>query len=109
MNSLVRRAGVGLATLVALLIGSSSGLAELPPNYTRWQEFAAIAAQSSIPQILGVVERIEFVEEGKYVVRAGACHVDVSISRETARGPEGQVIVGPSRIASVWVSEKRCR
>ena len=82
--------------------------AELPPPYTTWQDFAAVASLPAIPQVLGVVDRIERVDAGKFIVRAGSCFVEVTIAREAARGPNGEVIVGPSRITDVRAGERRC-
>jgi hypothetical protein len=100
-------AAAAAATAAMAVLWSAGGHSALPPQYTRWQDFGAIAAQSSIPAILGVVDRIEWAA-GKYVVRAGPCAVDVSVLREIGRGPDGTPIVGPSVIKGVAVGEKRC-
>jgi hypothetical protein len=80
----------------------------LPPQYTVWAEFGAVVAQSSLPQLLGVVDRVERVGAGRYVVRGGSCYVEISITRAAARGPAGQPVAGPSTISEVKVGEKRC-
>jgi hypothetical protein len=82
--------------------------AELPPPYTTWADFAAVTAQDSIPRVLGVVDRIERRQAGKYIARAGACFVEITVIRESAKGPDGKIIVGPSHIARVEVGEKHC-
>jgi hypothetical protein len=82
--------------------------AELPPQYTIWQDFAAVTAQAAIPTTLGVVDRIERTPNGKYQVRAGNCFVEVSITREPATGADGRPMPGPSHIVKVDVSDKRC-
>jgi hypothetical protein len=84
------------------------GRAELPPQYTTWEDFGAVAREASIPGLLGVVDRIECTDAGRYIVRAGACRVEVSITRESARGPDGQAVAGPSHITGVKVGERRC-
>jgi hypothetical protein len=98
---------VSLAALGVLL--AQPAFAELPPQFTTWADFAAITAQESIPHILGVVDSIERIEEGEYVVHAGDCFVEVNIVRKPAVGPDGQVLIGPSRIVRVDVGKKRCK
>jgi hypothetical protein len=98
-----------LAMATALGIAwSNPASAELPPQYTTWQDFAAVATLPAIPDVLGVVDRIERADAGKYIVRAGSCFVEVTIVREAPRGPNGQIIVGPTRIADVRAGERRC-
>jgi hypothetical protein len=82
--------------------------AELPPQYTIWQDFAAVTAQAAIPTTLGLAERIERMPDGKYQVRAGSCFVEVTVTREPAKGADGRPMPGPSRISKVDVSDKRC-
>jgi len=84
------------------------GRAELAPQYTTWQEFAAIAALQEIPQLIGVVDRIERIEFGRYLVRGGRCRVEISIRREAAKSPDGQPMVGPSHVAGVKIGDMRC-
>jgi hypothetical protein len=61
-----------------------------------------------IPDLIGVVDRIERVEFGRYLVRGGRCLVEVTIVREGAKGRDGQPMPGPSHVASVSVGDKRC-
>jgi hypothetical protein len=82
--------------------------AELPPQYVTWADFAAVIGQSAIPYVLGTVDRIERTPEGKYIVRAGACSVEVTVVREPATSRDGKVMPGPSRVARVDVGAKRC-
>jgi len=98
----------GLPAVAVLLAGTIPAAAELPPQYTVWQDFAAVASLAAIPDVLGVVDRIERADAGKYVVRAGPCFVEVQVRREGARGPNGEAIVGPSRIVDVRAGERRC-
>jgi hypothetical protein len=98
----------GLPAVAVLLASMASARAELPPQYTTWQDFAAVAGLPAIPDVLGVVDRIERIDAGKYVVRAGSCFVEVTIVREAPRGPNGEIMVGPTRIADVRAGERRC-
>jgi hypothetical protein len=98
---------IALAGLCASLVAISSR-AELAPQYTTWQEFAAVAALQEIPQLIGVVDRIERIEFGRYLVRGGACRVEISIRREAAKSPDGRPMVGPSHVAGVKIGDKRC-
>jgi hypothetical protein len=104
---LLRAAAAGALVTAIATLWPDGGRAALPPQYTRWQDFGAVTAQSSIPTILGTVDRIEWAA-GKYVVRSGRCAVEVSIKREIGRGRDGAPIVGPSVITGVTVGEKRC-
>jgi hypothetical protein len=92
---------------IALLV-PLTGHAELAPQYTSWQDFAAVAGLKQIPELIGVVDRIERVEFGRYVVRGGRCQVEVTIRREPAHGRDGQPMPGPSHVSAVNVGEKRC-
>jgi len=76
--------------------------AEIAPLYRTWQDFGAVVSQSTIPGILGDVDRIERTPQGKYIVRAGACFVEVTVNRESSIAP------GASRIGQVDVGAKRC-
>ncbi len=71
-----------LPAVAVLLAGTVPAAAELPPQYTVWQDFAAVATLAAIPDVLGVVDRIERADAGKYVVRAGSCFVEVQVRRE---------------------------
>jgi hypothetical protein len=93
---------------LSLVAFVSPALAELPPQFTTWSDFAAVVAQSAIPNTLGVVDRIERTASGTFVVHAGACHVDVTVYRESAKDADGRPLVGPSHITKVVVGEKRC-
>jgi hypothetical protein len=97
-------------TLLALvlLLGASPAVAVLAPQYTTWQDFAAITSQSAIPRQLGVVDRIERTGGGAYIVRAGKCSIEVKVLREGTSGPGGQAIAGPSHVARVEIGDKRC-
>ncbi len=86
--------------IVGLLIASAA--AEIAPQYRTWQDFGAVVSQSSIPGMLGDVDRIERTPQGKYIVRAGACFVEITVHRESSMAPGG------SYIGRVEVGEKRC-
>ena len=82
--------------------------AALPPRFTTWANFAAVVAEPSIPDVLGTVDRIERTPQGKFIVRGGACFVEVTVIRGTPAGPDGKIVVGPSRVLRVNVGQKRC-
>jgi hypothetical protein len=104
VRSLSSLSFAGLGILLA-----TPAAAELPPQYTTWADFAAVTAQDSIPQVLGVVDSIERTPEGKFIARGGDCLVEVTVVRKPAVGPNGKVIVGPSLIDRVDVGKKRCK
>jgi hypothetical protein len=102
---------IGALGLAAVAFFAVSVNAALPPQYDRWNEFAAIAADSSIPQKLGVrdlVERIERVGDGRYRVHATTCHVEVRLARKARTGPKGEPILGSAIISIAEVSAPRC-
>ena len=106
---LIRPLSLGALAVVAIgLTCSIPGRAELPPQYTTWADFGAVASQVSIPNIIGVVERIERADSSRYIVRGGGCFVEVSVKREPPRGPNGEPMAGASRIVDVEVGERRC-
>ena len=85
--------------MVSLGVWSISGNAALPPQYDRWNEFAAIIGDTSIPGKLGIqnlVDRIERTGEGRYRVHSGKCFVPITVSSRAPTGPQGQPIVGGS-------------
>jgi hypothetical protein len=82
--------------------------AALPPQYTTWADFAAVVDESSIPRILGVVDRIERRQDGTFVVRAGPCFLEVTVIRESFTAPDGRPYVGGTHVTKVNVGEKRC-
>jgi hypothetical protein len=84
------------------------GRTELAPQYTSWQDFAAVAALKQIPDLIGVVDRIERVEFGRFIVHGGRCRIEVTVLREGTRGGDGRPMPGPSHVASVNVGDKRC-
>jgi len=88
---------------------AAPALAELPPQYTVWADFGAITAEKSIPHVLGTVDAIERRPGGEYIARSGNCFVAITVVRESPAKRNGQIVVGPSRIARVVVGEKRCR
>ena len=96
------------AVIGSLATAAIPARAELPPQFTTWADFAAVTAQSSIPYTLGIVERIERTAAGTFIVRGGGCYVEVTVIRESAKGPNGEPLVGGSHIAKVEVGEKRC-
>ena len=102
------RSACGLSALALSIAGTIPGRAELPPPYTVWEDFGAIARQAAIPDVLGVVDRIERGDGGKYIVRAGPCFVEAAVKREGAQNPDGRPLVGPSHVAEVTVGERRC-
>lgn len=83
--------------------------AELPPQYTVWTDFAAIAAIQDIPEKLGVVDRIERIGAGRFSIHSGNCAIVATVVREGAKSPDGRVIVGPSRVVRVDLGEKECK
>jgi len=98
---------MSLAFLSVLL--AVPAFAELPPQFTVWADFGAITAEKSIPHVLGTVDAIERTPGGKYIARAGNCFVEITVVRVSPAKRNGQIIVGPSRIARVIVGEKHCR
>jgi hypothetical protein len=104
-----------IRSLSAVLVATSifllapPALAELPPQFTTWADFAAVTAQRSIPYVLGTVDAIERTPDGKYIVRAGSCFVEATVVRESGVAPDGKIVVGPTRIVRVSVGEKRCK
>ena len=82
--------------------------AAMAPQYTNWQDFAAVAVESSIPRVLGDVDRIERRQDGTFVVRVGACFVDVTVTRESFTDPDGRPYVGATQVTKVDVGEKHC-
>ena len=101
--SSVRSISVLIFTVVGfagLLIALAA--AEIAPQYRTWQDFGAVVSQSTIPGILGDVDRIERTPQGTYIVRAGACFVEITVHRESSMAPGG------SYIGRVEVGEKRC-
>jgi len=100
-------AGKAAIAVAAILTGAPAN-AELPPQYVFWQDFAAITGQSAIPATLGVVDSITRAPNGRYIVRGGACFVEVTITREPAKAADGRPMPGPSHVSKVDISEKRC-
>jgi len=100
----------GLSGWLALLAWVTvDGWAALPPQYQRWNEFAAVVREASVPHKLsGPVNRIEHVKDSAYRVRAGKCHVDVVLTVGAATTSTGEVLIGPSVIKQVDVGERRC-
>ena len=82
--------------------------AELLPQYTTWQDFAAVVGDSSIPYVLGTVDHIERTQDGKYAVRAGARFVEITVNRESGVGLGGKIVAGLTRVSKVSVGEKHC-
>ena len=95
-----------LLAVIGLLVAPAA--AELPPQYTTWQDFAAVVGESSIPYVLGTVDRIERTQDGKFIARAGAFFVEITVNRESSSGPDGKIVVGPTHVSKVSVGEKRC-
>ena len=96
-----------LPAVVVSVLGLPA-IAALPPQYTVWQDFATVINQDSIPRTLGTVDRVERTPDGKYIARVGACFVEITVHRESGKGPDGKIIVGPSIITGVDVGEKHC-
>jgi hypothetical protein len=100
----------GVTGLVAA-IWAAQGFAALPPQYDRWNEFAAIANDGSIPRKLGLhslAERIERVGDGRYRVHGGKCYVAVALARRMPTGPKGEPVIGSAVISVAEVTEPRC-
>jgi len=91
------------------LATQSPAAAELPPQYTVWQAYAAIAALDEIPEKLGVVDRIERLDFGRFIARGGNCALDITVVREPSRGADGRPMPGPSRIVRLDVGPKTCK
>lgn len=100
---------VMVMSFVALAGGAQSARAELPPQYTIWNDFAAITAQSSIPEKVGIVERIVRNDDGTYTVFSPKCSLLIRVVREAPKQAGGVPIVGPSRVARVDVGEANCK
>lgn len=96
-------------SFVALAGGAQSARAELPPQYTVWSDFAAITSQASIPEKIGIVERIQRNKDGTYTASGRKCKLNIRILREGPRSSAGVAMVGPSRIARVDVGEPDCK
>ena len=102
-------AALGAAALAGLWSVRSE--AALPPQYDRWNEFAAVLSENTIPQKLGTyspTERIERVGDLSYRVYGGKCHVPVTLAKRAPTGPQGQPMVGASVISIASVGEPRC-
>ena len=98
----------GAAAFALIVLWAIRGVAEQQPQYSVWEDFEAIARQSSIPDLLGAVDRIERADQGRYIVRAGTCFVEIVVRREASRDSEGRPIPGPSRVADVKIGARRC-
>jgi hypothetical protein len=106
-----RRVSIASGIALAAAVWAAQSYAALPPHYDRWNEFAAIVGDASVPRKLGVqnpAERIERASDGSYRVYGGKCHVTVTLSRQMPTGPQGQLIVGSSRISVADVRGPRC-
>jgi hypothetical protein len=99
----------GPASLGMCLLFAAPAVAELAPRYTTWEDYAAVVNQPAIPSLLGVVDRIERVGHGKFLVSGGKCSVEIKIARESAKGPGGQPLAGGSHVARVDIGPKRCK
>jgi hypothetical protein len=85
--------------------------AALPPQYDRWNEFAAVVSDNAIPQKLGIyspAERIERVGDLSYRVYGSKCFVPVTLSRRAPTGPQGQAVIGASVVSVASVGEVQC-
>lgn len=93
----------------AILGSASFACAELPPQYTRWNDFGAITSQAEIAHRLGrPVDRIEALEDGTFRVQAGSCSLLVRISRR-GQTRNGEPVAGPSVIDGLEIGEPRCK
>jgi hypothetical protein len=96
---------------VAAVIWAARSDAALPPQYDRWNEFAAIVADNSIPEKLGTyspADQIERVSDLSYRVHGGKCVVAVRLAKRAPTGPQGQPMIGASVISIADVGEPRC-
>lgn len=106
---------VGKSLSVAMLAAgvclnvSTGARAELPPQYTVWQDFAAIVAKQEIAAQLGVVDRIDRIGAGRFSIQSGNCAIIATVAREGAKSPDGRSIPGPSRIVRVDLGSKECK
>ena len=108
----VARSGAIVMAAVFGSIGVSitPAAAELPPQYTVWADFGAVAAETSIPQLLGVVDGIERAPDGTYIVRSGACSVTATVVRASLHSfLSGRTMPGPSYIERVELGPKHCQ
>jgi len=99
------------AVLACPALWAVQSFAALPPQYDRWNEFAAIARDSAIPAKLGVrnpVDRIERMADGRYRVQGGNCHLIVTLARKHPAGPQGQPMPGASMVSVASVGEPVC-
>ena len=97
--------------VVGALGWSVHGYAALPPQHDRWNEFVAVVADRAIPNRLGIAnlaEHIERMGDGSYRVHGGRCHVAVTSARTAPTGPQGQPVLGSTRVGIAVISEPRC-
>ena len=102
-------AALGAVALAGLWSARSE--AALPPQYDRWNEFAAVLSDNTIPQKLGtysLAERIQRVGELSYRIYGGKCFVPVTLAKRAPTGPQGQPMVGASVISIANVGEPHC-
>ncbi len=101
----------GFCLLAGVLVWSVRSDAALPPQYDRWNEFAAVVGDSAIPRKLGVynlAERIERMGDGSYRVHGGKCYVAVTLARTAPRGPQGQPIPGSATMGIAGIGAPHC-
>lgn len=97
-----------IASGIAVFGTAPFARAELPPEYTRWNDLGAITGQVEIAHSLGQpVNRIEALEDGTFRVEAGNCFLIVEISR-SAPTRNGEPVTGPSVISGLEIGEPRC-
>ncbi len=103
-----RRIGMKTAIwLSGLLMLSTQAQAALSPNYQRARELTAVieAVASAFPDRL--VDKVQFVEDDKYEVTAGACRVIVTLETK----PIEPGLVGPRQFDAGLpiLSVNKCR
>lgn len=98
-----RSNSLSIVAILAISVGLVlPAVAEIAPLYRTWQDFGAVVSQSSIPGLLGDVDRIERTPKGTYIVRAGACSVEITVNRESSIAPSA------SRVGRVDIGAKHC-
>ena len=99
---------IGAIAALGLAVFAARSDAAIPPQYDRWNEFAAILGENATPQKLGLVDRIERAGDLSYRVYGGKCVLTVTLARRAAADAKGQTIIGPSVVSIRDVGEPRC-
>ncbi|MBS0243530.1 MAG: hypothetical protein JSS20_15240 [Proteobacteria bacterium] len=72
-----------LTSPVLLLVTAHPGSAALPPPYDRVSQFSAVMEKAEDAAALlaphGLIDGIDALKDGSFRIRAGGCHVPVSL------------------------------